>query len=469
MFDSLKKRLKDAVKKVSGIVYKSETEPTEKALEREEKLEQEVSKEIERYERIEKTLETELGEPSEAKEELKQELKEVIDDKIAELEEVEEKERELKKEEPPEETMEDKEREKAVEYLEKLEKVKDIEKRKILRREVEKIEEREGKILEEKERLEKLKEKPKEEEQVVIKAPLEERPGFFKRIFKRVVEKTITESDLKKVIPELQKALLENDVALEVAEKICEDVKKDLIDKKVKRREVEKVIKRSLRKAMLDVMKQETIHLEELVKENKKKKKPFLIIFLGFNGTGKTTTIAKLAYKLKRDFSCVLAAGDTFRAASIEQLGEHAKKLGIKMIKHKYGADSAAVIFDAVKHAKANDIDVVLADTAGRSHKNVNLMDELKKICRVNKPDMKILVLDSLTGNDIYDQTRLFNGAVGVDAIILTKTDVYQKGGAALSASYTINKRVLLLGTGQEYDDLKPFYPEEIVNTLLSD
>ncbi|MBI2076519.1 MAG: signal recognition particle receptor subunit alpha [Candidatus Aenigmarchaeota archaeon] len=179
-----------------------------------------------------------------------------------------------------------------------------------------------------------------------------------------------------------------------------------------------------------------------------------------------TTTIAKIA-SLYKKYRPVIAAGDTFRAASIEQLEEHVKRLGVDIVKHKYGADSAAVIFDAMKHAAAIGSKLVLADTAGRSHSNVNLMDELKKVVRVNKPDLKVLVLDSITGNDIVDQSKLFDEAVGVDAIILTKADVYEKGGAALSASHTIKKPILFLGTGQDYDDLIEFKPEEIVKNLM--
>ena len=179
-----------------------------------------------------------------------------------------------------------------------------------------------------------------------------------------------------------------------------------------------------------------------------------------------TTNLAKLAHRLKK-YKPVLAAGDTFRAASIEQLEEHGKRLGVDVVKHRYGADSAAVIFDAMRHASAKGSKLVLADTAGRSHINTNLMDELKKVCRVNKPDLKVLVLDALTGNDIYEQARLFNESVGVDAIILTKTDVYEKGGAALSAAYTIKKPILFLGSGQNYDDLVEFDAEKIVKNLL--
>jgi fused signal recognition particle receptor len=192
------------------------------------------------------------------------------------------------------------------------------------------------------------------------------------------------------------------------------------------------------------------------------------MVFLGFNGSGKTTTIARIGYLLKKNgLSCVFAAADSWRAAAIEQLEEHGSKLGIEVIKHKYGADPAAVIFDAVKHARAKDMDVVLADTAGRSHSNVNLMDELKKIIRVNKPDLKILVLDALAGNDIYDQCKLFNDAVGVDALIITKADVYEKGGATLSASFTIKKPILYIGVGQEYENLERFDPDKMVEKLL--
>ncbi|MFH0949449.1 MAG: signal recognition particle-docking protein FtsY [Candidatus Aenigmatarchaeota archaeon] len=289
------------------------------------------------------------------------------------------------------------------------------------------------------------------------------KPGFLKRLTKKVAEKKLTESDVNGILHELNRVLLENDVAYPVAEKICDDVKNSLVGSIARRGKTEETIRSALRDAMLGVMSQKKIDIDGVIH----RKKPFLIVFLGFNGTGKTTTIAKLAHKLKKKHKIVFAAGDTFRAASIEQIEVHAKRLGVDVIKHKYGADSAAVIFDAVKHAEARHIDVVLADTAGRSHSNVNLMDELKKVCRVNKPDMKILVLDSLTGNDIYDQAKMFDDAVGIDAMVLTKADVYEKGGAALSASYTTKKPILYLGTGQEYDDLEEFDPEKITDGLI--
>ena len=272
----------------------------------------------------------------------------------------------------------------------------------------------------------------------------------------RVTEKKLTEGEIEKILREINIALLENDVAVEVAERISDDVKRELAGAVVKRGRVEDTINDALRHAMLGVMKQEEINIDKQIRD---KDGPFTIMMVGFNGTGKTTTLAKLAHKLK-EYNPILAAADTFRAASIEQLEEHGKRLGLRVVKHTYGADSAAVIFDAKKHAAATGSRLVLADTAGRSHSNVNLMDELKKVARVNNPDLKILVLDSVTGNDIYDQCNLFNEAVGVDAIILTKADVYEKGGAALSAAYTLKKPILYIGTGQNYDDLKEFKPD---------
>ncbi|MEM7827016.1 MAG: signal recognition particle-docking protein FtsY [Candidatus Aenigmatarchaeota archaeon] len=284
----------------------------------------------------------------------------------------------------------------------------------------------------------------------------------------KITEKELKTEDIEKTLKGLEIVLLESDVALDVAESICNELKMQLHGRVVKRGETEKVIRQALKDAMLNILNQKQIEIKDVIINAKEEKRPATIIFLGFNGSGKTTTLAKIAYFLKQmGFKVVLAAGDTFRAASIEQLEEHGKNLGIRVIKHKYGSDSAAVIYDAVEHAKANKIDVVLADTAGRSHSNVNLMDELKKICRVNKPDLKILVLDSLTGNDVVEQARRFDEAVGVDCIIMAKSDVYEKGGAMLSAVHTIKKPIIFLGTGQDYKNIERFDARKAVDTLL--
>jgi fused signal recognition particle receptor len=201
-------------------------------------------------------------------------------------------------------------------------------------------------------------------------------------------------------------------------------------------------------------------HLDflRLVAEKKAQGAPYVILFVGINGTGKTTTIAKVT-KLLQDngHSVVLASGDTYRAGAIEQLEEHARRLGVRVIKHRYGSDAAAVSFDAVQHARAQGIDAVLIDTAGRMHTNRNLMDELEKIKRVVQPDLTVMVLDSLIGNDAIDQAETFNRHIGFDAAILTKVDADAKGGSSLSISYVTGKPVIYVGVGQEYGDLERF------------
>ncbi|MDI6846783.1 MAG: signal recognition particle-docking protein FtsY, partial [Candidatus Bathyarchaeia archaeon] len=195
---------------------------------------------------------------------------------------------------------------------------------------------------------------------------------------------------------------------------------------------------------------------------------PFVIVFVGINGTGKTTTIAKVArFLTKKGYSVVLACSDTYRAGSIEQLEEHAKRLGIRMIKHKYGADPAAVAYDTINHAKTRGINVVLIDTAGRMQTNRNLMNELAKIKRVVNPDLTILTVDSLTGNDAVMQAEEFHKSVGIDATILTKVDADVKGGSALSVTYVTKKPILFIGTGQKYENLEEFDPEKFVQMIL--
>ncbi|MCD6477425.1 MAG: signal recognition particle-docking protein FtsY [Candidatus Aenigmarchaeota archaeon] len=323
------------------------------------------------------------------------------------------------------------------------------------------------KKIERKEGIEEKKVIKKEKGVPEIKEIKPKKSREIKKPKKRIISigvKKITEDDIKDVLWDLQISLLESDVALEVAEKISDDLKKALVGKEVKKKEIEKVVRSAIEESIREILSQKTINLFDEIK----KKKPYVILFLGFNGSGKTTAIARLAYLLKdKGFSVNMAAGDTWRAAAIHQLEIHGRNLGIPVIKHDYGADSAAVIYDAIEHAKARGIDVVLADTAGRSHTNKNLMDELKKICRVNNPDLKILVVDSLTGNDAVEQAKAFENAIGIDAIIMTKMDVNEKGGAALSVAHTIKKPILYIGVGQNYKDLKKFDPEKIIKNLL--
>ncbi|HSQ02314.1 MAG TPA: signal recognition particle-docking protein FtsY [Methanobacterium sp.] len=288
-------------------------------------------------------------------------------------------------------------------------------------------------------------------------------------IFSFVRHKTISEKDIDDILFELEMALLEGDVAMDVADEIINSVKEDLIGRKIKRRsDVADFTKQALKKAISKILDIEGKDLNLLIEEAIKTGEPLKIMFVGINGTGKTTTIAKIStYFIEKGYTPVIAAADTFRAGAIEQLTHHADKLGVKIIKHKKGADPAAVAFDAVAHARAKGKELVLVDTAGRMQTNVNLMDEMKKIKLVIKPDLIVYVGDALTGNDSVEQARKFNDAVGIDGIILTKADADAKGGAALSIGYVIQKPILFLGTGQSYSDIIEFKPEWMVEQII--
>lgn len=292
----------------------------------------------------------------------------------------------------------------------------------------------------------------------------------FKTVYDKLSKTELKEEKLEEILEEFKMGLISSDVAFEVAGKICEDVKRHLKDVKVPRGvEREKAVREAFHHVLNDAFKEaESINLEKLVEERASQRKLTTLLFLGINGTGKTTTIAKLAHLFKkRGLIVVLACSDTFRAGSIEQLEEHASRIGVKMIKHKYGADAAAVAYDAVNYARAKGANVVMIDTAGRMQTDRNLMDEVEKISRVVKPDLKILVLDALTANDAVQQCRAFNQHVGVDGVVLTKLDADAKGGAALSVIAEIGKPILYVGTGQGYEDVKPFKPEDLINFLV--
>ncbi|MTK63781.1 MAG: signal recognition particle-docking protein FtsY, partial [Methanobacterium sp.] len=286
-----------------------------------------------------------------------------------------------------------------------------------------------------------------------------------------VTNKTISEKDIDDILFELEMSLLEGDVAMEVAETIINSVKADLVGQKIRRRsDVAEFTREALKKAISEILDIKGKDLTSLLEEAKKSGEPLKIMFVGINGTGKTTTIAKIStYFINKGFTPVIAASDTFRAGAIEQLTHHADNLDVKIIKHKKGADPAAVAFDAVAHARAKGKELVLVDTAGRMQTNINLMDEMKKIKRVINPDLIIYVGDALTGNDSVEQAKKFNDAVTVDGIILTKADADAKGGAALSIGYVIQKPILFLGVGQSYSDIIDFKPEWMVEQFLGE
>jgi len=288
--------------------------------------------------------------------------------------------------------------------------------------------------------------------------------GFFSKIREKIQKTRISDREFEEYSEDLENILLENNVALEVAERIIKELKEEIVNKELSKKEIELQIKTSL-KAVINKILVEPYDLAGKIKE--KAEKPYVILFSGINGSGKTTTIAKFAYALKKkEISSVIAAGDTFRAASIEQLKKHGEKLGIDIISHEYGSDPASVGFDAIKYAKKNSIDCVLIDTAGRMHTAKNLLREMEKIVKVTKPDLKIFIGESITGNDSIEQVRSFDEAIGIDAIILSKADIDEKGGTALSLGYVTKKPILYLGTGQNYEDLEPFNKDKFIEKL---
>jgi len=412
MFKFLKEKLKKAAAKFSrGVKESVKEEPEVK-----EAPKKEVKKEIKKPETVFETIKERLKKKEEKYEEIK------IRPKV-------EKKPEIKREEKPK---------------------PEIKKKPAIKRPEVKIKEKKVEV-------------KKPEVKKVPKKPEVPKPSILGKIKEKITKTTISDEKFNDLFWDLELALLENSVAVEVIEKIKQDLGNKLVDVPIKRRGIEDLIKNSLMDSISALFDVEKIDLIGMAKE----KKPFVIAFVGVNGVGKTTTIAKVAKLFeKNNMMCVLAAADTFRTAAIEQLEEHANKLGIKCIKHEYGSDSAAVAFDAIKHATATNKDVVLIDTAGRTHVNKNLMDELKKVVRVSKPDLVIFVGDALTGNDAVEQAKEFNVAVGIDGVILAKSDVDEKGGAAISISYVTKKPILYLGTGQGYEDLNKFTPDLIFEHL---
>ena len=364
--------------------------------------------------------------------------KEAIEKKIEEVKEKIEKEiKELPKEKP----------EKIIEEIKpEVEKIPEV------KEEVKKIIE---------EAKEELKEKPKEKKSIFKK--------LTEKIVKKVKERKLSEKELEPIVEELEKDLIEADVALEVAEKIKEDLKKSLVGKEVKKGEEREIIIEALKQSLLEILSVPKINLEEIIKKAKSENRPAVIIFFGINGVGKSLNLSKVAKLLKdKNYRPLLAAADTFRAAGSEQLEMYAKKINVPVISGRRGGDSCAVIFDARKSAEAKGYDVVLADTSGRMHTKKDLLDELAKIVRVNKPDLKVLVLDSLSGSDVLYQFEFFDKAVGIDAILFSKVDVNEKGGNILSVCYKFKKPILFLGTGQGMDDIIEYEPKKFVENILS-
>lgn len=286
----------------------------------------------------------------------------------------------------------------------------------------------------------------------------------FKRFIESASSVLYSKDKLYELIEELKLELVSNDVAFEVAEDLAGKLRELVERGSVKKRED---LVDSLRAILLDYFnKAGSLDVLAAAKANK----PFKIVFFGVNGVGKTTTIAKVAYLLREaGHRPLMVAADTFRAGAQEQLKIHSERTGIPVFLGKYGADPASVAYDAIQYAVSRGFDVLLIDTAGRMHSDIDLVNELRKIVRVVKPHVKLLVVDALTGNDAVEQAKFFHDAVGVDGVIVTKVDAYEEGGVPLSVVYVLRKPVVFIGVGQEYKDLKSFSPVEYVDKVLSD
>ena len=472
MFDSLKKKFADASGKLRNKVEDEAKEENNVEL-IEEPIEEtfdeiEESEEIEEFsddediseEELDEMLDAALDEESEEDSDddkkeksgflgfLKRDKKEDEEDSDADLEEVSEEEIE---EEAEETETEDSQLEAAEGSEEE-----------IPEEEVEEEEEESKKS-----RRSLFRRKKKEESDESEDEDKKEKSGGFLSFIK---EKSISEDDVEDILFELELGLLEADVAMDVSSVVVESVKNDLVGQKIKRSsDIEEYTYKALKNAVSKIIDIEGKSMTELLEEKVAQGEPLVVMLVGINGTGKTTTIGKLSnYYIKKGYTPVIAASDTFRAGAIEQVQYHADNLGVKLIKHEKGSDPAAVAFDAVQHARAKGKELVLIDTAGRMQTNTNLMDEMKKIRRVSKPDLVVFVGDALTGNDATEQARKFNEAIDIDGVILTKADADSKGGAALSIGYIIKKPILFLGMGQSYDDIKEYDADWMLEQIFS-
>ncbi len=286
-----------------------------------------------------------------------------------------------------------------------------------------------------------------------------------------ITTRTLSEDEIEALMEDYIIELVESDVSYEAAQYIVSKLKERLIGHKIPRfRNVNDIVRQELSNLILEILKKVETEFNIVNEVEKVKDPPYRMVFFGVNGVGKTTTIAKIAYMLKRNnITPVIVAADTYRAGAQEQLKIHANRLGVPFIGGKYGADPASIAYDAIQYARSRGYRAVLIDTAGRMHTDVDLMNELRKIVKVVKPHAKVLILDSLVGNDALEQARFFENAVGIDYIILTKLDADVKGGTALSVAYSVSKPIIYVGIGQKYQDLAPYKADEIARKILEE
>ncbi|MEM4295558.1 MAG: signal recognition particle-docking protein FtsY [Candidatus Anstonellales archaeon] len=291
--------------------------------------------------------------------------------------------------------------------------------------------------------------------------------GLFKSVGAVITGRIkIEEKDIKQALENLEIALIEADVAIDACDEIKEKLKRNIVGLELGKEQLNNYIMQSIKEALREMMKKSDYDLLEILK--KEKKRPYTILFFGPNGAGKTSTIAKIAFMLKNNgYSVLIAAADTFRAAAIEQLEAHAKNLGLDIIKGSYGQHPSSVVYNAINYAKTRGIDVLLIDTAGRQELNMNLMKELEKIKKVANGDLHIFVVESIVGSAVYNQIKTFNELVGIDTVILTKTDLDAKGGAIISIGKATGLPIMYITKGQSYDAIERFEPEVFLNKIL--
>ena len=286
----------------------------------------------------------------------------------------------------------------------------------------------------------------------------------LKGIFSNKIK--LSEKEIADFLDEFELSLLEADVSIKSAEAIVLGLKKKLTDFSFAKENILEDIKNQIK-----IVLKEELNIDCNIENyflKKKEDQPYIILFIGPNGVGKTTTIAKLAHKFKaKNKSVILASSDTFRAGSIDQLEKHASNIGVRIVKQNYGSDPAAVAYDAVLSAKANKTDYVLIDTAGRQETNHNLMEELKKIKRVVNPDLIIYIGEAQAGQAITEQIEKFDSEIGIDGVILTKIDTDPKGGVAISILNEFKKPIFFIGTGQEYENLEEFSADYIIERIV--
>jgi fused signal recognition particle receptor len=511
MFGKIKDRLKNVFNKSEEVIEESpEEELSEEPIEevkKEETLEKKPKKEKPKKEKTEKKEEEKEEDKQEEFEEINKEIskKDTKEDTSENVEEVSQVEEQVKEEEAPEESVEEdlEERDEKTEELieespeeefseeepEEKEEKKGFFSRVFSKKEKEEPEEdeltkgedekdedlesqedivEEKDIEEKKDTKEDLEEKEETSKESLEKPEEKEEKGFFKKTFGKLSSKKISEGDFQKIWLELEIFLLEINIAYEIVSRIEKRLKETVVHSSFDRFSLSDAIRKVMTEEVEKVLVQREANFLEKIKEELKVESPLPLLVLGVNGTGKTTTLAKMVHYFKKnDISCVLAAADTFRAAAREQLEEHAKKLEVKLIQHKSGSDPAAVAYDALEHAKAKKIDLVLIDTAGRMPNNSNLMMELQKVARVSKARMSVFIGDSISGNDLIEQIELFSQGVSIDGIILTKVDTDEKPGSVVTAAYSIEKPIFFLGVGQTYDDLIEFNAKHIAEELF--